>query len=373
MKIHIIYQNYLNPDGNGMSIGGVQTYLTNLTNLFLRNGFAVTIYQRASVAFEKEWNGAIVKGFAYNGKRAHLPSKIFKHFKKEILKNTGDLLLFGDDFFIVKTKGIKSIAVQHGIAWDIPKKGTEKGIRFLKEYILKACKAWRKIKRVKNVDTLVCVDYNYWNWYKALVGKPQIKARVIPNFTNIPTESVHKSNDNIKIIFARRFFHYRGTRIFAEAIERLLTEGYKIDVTLAGEGADESWLKGKLEKYERVHFLKYNSNESFEVHKDKDIAVIPTVGSEGTSLSLLEAMACGCAVICSNVGGMTSIVIDNYNGMVIEPTSKQLYLALKKMIENKTFREAIARKGRETVEKGFSKENWEKKWEEVLINMIEQH
>lgn len=366
MRIHIIYQNYLNPDGNEMSIGGIQTYITNLATLFLKNGYEVVIYQRSSIPFEREWQGVTVKGFAYNGKRNRLPAKIFRHFKEEILKDKNDLLLFGDDFFIVKIKGIKSIAVQHGIAWDIPKKGTEQGMRFLKEYILKACKAWLKIKKVKNVDTLVCVDYNYWNWYKALVGKPQINAQVIPNFTEIPLDIKDKAEENVNIIFARRFFHYRGTRIFADAIEKLLLEGYKIDVTLAGEGADEKWLKDKLAKYDRIHFLKYNSNESFVVHKDKHIAVVPTIGSEGTSLSLLEAMASGCAVICSNVGGMTNIVIDNYNGVVIEPTSEQLYLALKKMIEDKTFRESIARKGRETVEKGFSKQVWETKWLEVI-------
>ena len=40
-----------------------------------------------------------------------------------------------------------------------------------------------------------------------------------------------------------------------------------------------------------------------EILSHMDIALIPTKGTEGTSLSCLEAMAAGCAVIASPVGG----------------------------------------------------------------------
>ncbi|WP_420491566.1 glycosyltransferase [Neobacillus drentensis] len=52
------------------------------------------------------------------------------------------------------------------------------------------------------------------------------------------------------------------------------------------------------------------------------------LGSEGTSLSLLEAMAAKCAEIATNVGGMTNIILDNYNGLIINPDESELYLAL---------------------------------------------
>ena len=46
-------------------------------------------------------------------------------------------------------------------------------------------------------------------------------------------------------------------------------------------------MKAQLVDYSNVHFISYKSNESLLIHLDKDIAVVPTVGSEGTSLSLL--------------------------------------------------------------------------------------
>ena len=43
MRAHIIYYNYLNPEGEGMSIGGIQTYLYNLIPVLRRCGYEVTL------------------------------------------------------------------------------------------------------------------------------------------------------------------------------------------------------------------------------------------------------------------------------------------------------------------------------------------
>lgn len=49
-------------------------------------------------------------------------------------------------------------------------------------------------------------------------------------------------------------------------------------------------------------------------------------------------MAAGCAVICTNVGGMTNIIIDGYNGLMINPDEDSLYKALDRLIEDKLLR-----------------------------------
>ena len=170
----------------------------------------------------------------------------------------------------------------------------------------------------------------------------------------------------MRIIFARRFYEYRGTRIFTEAIKRILNEYANVDVTMAGDGPDKGWMKAQLVDYSNVHFISYKSNESLLIHLDKDIAVVPTVGSEGTSLSLLEAMASKCAVICSNVGGMTNIILDGYNGLMIEPTSDNIYLALKQLLDNPEQRGCLACKAYETSSHAFSFENWKKRWLNII-------
>ena len=117
----------------------------------------------------------------------------------------------------------------------------------------------------------------------------------------------------------------------------------------------------------RVHFSSFNAADTIEFHKDFDIAVVPTIFSEGTSLSLCEAMAAGCLGISTHVGGLTNILIDHYNGFMCAPSENALYSTLISVLDlpHTQFRE-IAYRGYHTVRNGFSHELWAKKWLEVL-------
>jgi glycosyltransferase involved in cell wall biosynthesis len=222
------------------------------------------------------------------------------------------------------------------------------------------------------VGNVVCVDYNFPNWYRSVAAYEAVNMRVIPNFTQIATKA-EKPKDRINIIFARRFEIYRGTRLFANAISRVLNENDHVYVTVAGSGPDEQYIKDKLSHFgERVVFTKYTSDQSLAIHADKHIAVIPTVGSEGTSLSLLEAMSAQCAVVCTNVGGMTNIVIDGYNGLMISPRENELYEAISKLVKDEALREKLSDRAYGTVKEGFSYEKWKESWKKVIADIIEK-
>ena len=54
--------------------------------------------------------------------------------------------------------------------------------------------------------------------------------------------------------------------------------------------------------------FEFYSVDSYEkmpaIYQGADICVIPSIGSEATSLACLEALASGCAVVATNVGGL---------------------------------------------------------------------
>ena len=101
-------------------------------------------------------------------------------------------------------------------------------------------------------------------------------------------------------------------------------------------------------------FTHYDSSKAIEFHSQFDIAVVPTTGSEGTSLSLIEAMSAHCAVLCTNVGGMTNIIIDGLNGIMTLPTADAVYEGLKLLLTHPDMREKIASRGYETVAEAFN-------------------
>lgn len=365
MKAHIIYANFLKPDGNGLNIGGIETYIMNLSDVLYEMGFTVNIYQRGNVDFETKYGDFNVVGVV--NKNIHtFKYDIFNACAQRCNKSE-DLIIFASEEFIIKKEGYNTIGIQHGISWDIPT-SSKNSFNYLKTFFNKAVRAWIRINRVNKVNAMVCVDYNFINWYRALTAYPRTRLVAIPNFSNIPEDIDinRKSTDCVDIIFARRLQPYRGTRIFAVAIERILSEFKDVRITFAGEGPDEQFLKDKFKDESRVELMKYESSESLAIHSEKHIAVVPTIGSEGTSLSLLEAMAAGCAVIATNVGGMTNIILDHYNGLLINADEDSIYYALKELITNESTRKAIAQKGRETVTMGFSLGRWKESWKKVI-------
>lgn len=372
MVAHIIYYNYLNHDGSERSIGGIQTYITNLIPVLKDAGFEVAIYQRGSVAFQKEADGATVHGVETDEPVGAVTiERLFQYAKPKIDAST-DLLIFGSELMSMPCEGIRSIGIQHGISWDIVTRGKRFDSQFIYQYVRKCYHAWQTIRRVSLTKKLVCVDYNFINWYRALVPYSMVEMVAIPNFAEIPANLPKKNDDGkVRIIFARRFHDYRGTRIFAPAISRILDNYSNVEVTVAGDGPDKVYLHTMLDKYPNVKFITYNSTESLEIHRNIDIALVPTTGSEGTSLSLLEAMASGCAPICTNVGGMTNIVLDHYNGLMISPNENSLYEALCELIENQTLRKEIQKNAYVTTQKSFSLDVWKARWARVIKEVME--
>ena len=368
MKIvDIIYYRYLDPLGQNMTIGGIQTYITHLADLAVRLGCCVRIFQFADINFQKE----IAPSISVHG------IKIFGKLKKDrliasVLRSRDEtnqyVTIFANaDYLLPRFKVAHSIGIQHGVAWDKLDSGKRPlWLRLFKHMLF----AHRLISQMKNVEEIVCVDNNFINWYRALDNYRHVLLTSILNFTEIQPLQDKKKSDEVSIVFARRFFDYRGTRIFAPVVKRLLQDFPKIQVTFAGEGPDEKYLRDMFKNVANVHFTQYDSRDSITFHHQFDIAVVPTTGSEGTSLSLLEAMAAGCAVVCTNVGGMTNIIIDGYNGLMVNPNIDEFYFAMHKLVGNKALMQQIATNGYQTVKTTFTLEIWEQKWSNVLKKHI---
>ena len=362
-NLYIIYGRYYDFRNDSITIGGVQTYISNLIEVASALFDRLVLLQMGEEEKDIRLEKVSIKQFS-SASQSAFENNVYEWIKAndDILKCT---VLFATDSIIFRKKLFpKSIAIQHGISWDIPKPDSKRGLR--RTILSKALSAYRTIESLNKVKSVVCVDYNFQNWYRSLTAKGSEKLIVIPNFTEIGP-IFEKPVDKIKIIFARRLFPYRGTRVFTEAIIKILEEYRSVEVTIAGDGPDEGYMHEHLDRFDSVTFTRYSSNESLSIHADKHIAVVPTVGSEGTSLSLLEAMSAQCAVICTDVGGMTNVVLDRYNGLIVKAGDAiSLYEAIKKLIIDEELRKQIAENAYRTVINSFSREIWKEKWNNVL-------
>ena len=84
--------------------------------------------------------------------------------------------------------------------------------------------------------------------------------------------------------------------------------------------------------------------------------------SEGFGMVAVEAMACSKPVIATKVGGLKEIVIDGYNGLLVEKNNpNDLREKILELINNEDLRKILGKNGREFSKK-FS-------WEECAKNV----
>jgi glycosyltransferase involved in cell wall biosynthesis len=80
-----------------------------------------------------------------------------------------------------------------------------------------------------------------------------------------------------------------------------------------------------------------------------DVFVLPSL-SEGLGLVTLEALATGVPVIATRVGGIQDILIDGYNGLLVEPRdAKSLAKAVLRILSDASLKNRITKAGLKTI------------------------
>ncbi len=120
----------------------------------------------------------------------------------------------------------------------------------------------------------------------------------------------------------------------------------------------------KFDIKERVLFLDFVTDEDLpSLYSNAEVFVLPSL-YEGFGLPVLEAMKYGCPVITSNVSSLPEA--GGEAALYIDPTNvKQMTGMIEKVLEDKSLREDMIKKGYEHVKK-FSWEKTAKKTLEIL-------
>lgn len=367
--VHLITGKHYDFEKKEYTVGGIQTYINNLLPVIRSMGMDAVVYQfYGDERTELKEDGFRIVNFPVNPDLKDIEKvKIILTECCKAYNDDTDILIFTTDTRIIKTGFKNTIAIQHGIFWDTPVH-TDFSPKLSAMYAFSKVRlTYQTARRLEGVKRVVCVDHNFPNWLRASVAYQAIPMTVIPNFAAISPKII-KPKDTVNIIFARRLERYRGTRVFANVAAQVLLKYPQVRVTVAGTGPDLEYMVNKLAEYgDRVKFTSYQAEESLVIHADQHIAVVPTVGSEGTSLSLLEAMSSQCAVVCTSVGGMTNIVLDGYNGLMVSPgNEEELFAALEKLVCNELLCRQLSENAYQTVIGAFSKEKWEEKWRDLL-------
>lgn len=183
------------------------------------------------------------------------------------------------------------------------------------------------------VDKFVSVSENVsesFFWYENLIIKLLEKNKItIDNFVNLKeideivnlNKSMNYSDSNtLNIVTVGRLIKLKNHCIIIEAMNKIKKKNIKLKII--GDGEKKEELIKLVYKYNLendVEFLgEIERDEVIKIISLQDVFILPSL-TEGLSLALLEAMACGLPVIGSNISSIKKIIKEGNNGFLFDP------------------------------------------------------
>jgi glycosyltransferase involved in cell wall biosynthesis len=144
--------------------------------------------------------------------------------------------------------------------------------------------------------------------------------------TSVDRNRVERLRDELKIergkrtfILISRMVKQKGILTYLKSAKICYQEGYEYNFLLVGQlDTDKSISLEEIERYGK--YVKYlgRREDVKELLSLSDIFVLPTYYREGVPRVLLEASAMGLALITTDMPGCRDVVIDDYNGKLVE-------------------------------------------------------
>ena len=147
--------------------------------------------------------------------------------------------------------------------------------------------------------------------------------------------SLRKSPNTIVLLNVARIVPLKNQILLVKCVNKLCQEGYDIQLAIIGSYKDDSKTYNEIleNTSNSVHLLGERKN-IFEYLKVSDAFCLTSV-YEGFPISFIESLAAGVISICTPVGGLKDVIVNNENGFLsIDLTEKSYIKALKNFIDS---------------------------------------
>ena len=359
-RVAILNAIVVSDEGDWMAFNGADRYLVNLCRLLKEIGYEPEVWQAGG---KTHCFGDIeIRGLPWGEvEYGSLPELNLQFYERTV---GCDRIIYFAPMLAFPRLRPRGVVISHGVFWDYPSQpwATLSG-PFKREWLRRLHYA------VSAADLFVSVDTNMLNWIRATWPGHEGRQVYIPNF--VETDVFRPSGDETErsiVLYPRRLDPGRGFNEAMTAAERLTRKYPRIEFHFVGRGLTEAvedetrrWAEGNP----GCRYYWVPMHEMPEVYHRASIVVIPTKSCEGTSLSCLEAMATGKAIIAGRVGGLTDLIIDGYNGCLIDVTPETLADTIEELLANPEKRRRLGQKARETAE-SFSLVKWKERWCKAL-------
>ncbi|WP_066022701.1 MULTISPECIES: glycosyltransferase [Clostridium] len=132
-------------------------------------------------------------------------------------------------------------------------------------------------------------------------------------------KKIYKDNDKITIGYIGALIYHKGVNLIINALSRIRNDNYNFKLYGTGEFEEILMIMAAKQGVKNIEFCgSFLGDNIWEMYKDIDIAIIPSIWNETYCFVVYEALACNVPIIVSNVGALTENVKTGVNGLVFE-------------------------------------------------------
>ena len=226
----------------------------------------------------------------------------------------------------------------------------------LKEYLLKRV----RIPRAKIQTVLNGVDTRRFN--------PEVPAAGLRRSLGLPA-------DAFLLGIVARFSPVKDHATLIQAFHLVQERHPRAHLLLIGSGSLGPQLEAlslSLGVQDHTHFLG-TLTDTAPAYRDLDTFVLSSL-SEGTSMSILEALSSGVPVVATAVGGNPALLGNGAHGLLIPPQNpERLARAVCGLIEDEELRACFRTAGRAHVEAHLSIDIMVRQYESIYRRTVDQH
>jgi phosphatidyl-myo-inositol dimannoside synthase len=195
---------------------------------------------------------------------------------------------------------------------------------------------------------------------QAVPGTP---VEVIPYAVEMPAAGATVESDRSTILFVGRLVERKGVGYLIDAVAQL-PAAIPARLVVIGDGPDRASLEARARASSSVHPIEFRGWVTpaalDEAYRSATVFALPAVvdergDTEGLGMVLLEAMSYHVPVVTTALGGITDIVQDGENGLIVPPNdAAALSAALARLVTDRDMVRRLGVGALQVIERRFS-------------------
>ena len=209
--------------------------------------------------------------------------------------------------------------------------------------------------------------------YRGLKDVPVIMNGVNADMVKPVKENYELTNGEFKILHVGRFAEAKNQAAIVESFEKFHNKYPNSSLTFFGIGEFFDSVKALVDSKNMsdcVIFKGVDSKVTTRFH-EYDVFILPSL-YEGMPITIIEAMFAGMPIIATNVGGVSNVLTDQEDSILIPVDNDALVSALERLKDDAALRERLGRNALKNSHK-FSGEQMAKSYEEYYLKLIEKN